>query len=63
MDQSCQNVHLVQSCPRNIDEWLARAKSLNCRVTLKNDVYHCVLNASGSELVELCAPSRNIQGK
>lgn len=62
MDETCQNVHRVDSCPRNEQEWKARAKSLNCVSTPVQDVYHCALNDNGRDFMELCAPVKTIVG-
>lgn len=56
-------------CPRNQQEWEIREKELKCQsFTQTNDsktefLYHCVLNAEGTELLEVCAPHRDIYGK
>nr|XP_034331132.1 uncharacterized protein LOC109618444 [Crassostrea gigas] len=58
----------VNRCPRNQQEWKIREKELNCQsLHQSNDsktelLYHCVLNAEGTELIEVCAPSKKIYG-
>ena len=59
------NVNNVERCPRNKDEWNARAKEINCSKTEESnekDKYHCVLNETHKVFVELCAPSVSIVG-
>lgn len=59
----------MNRCPRNQQEWKIREKELNCQsLHQSNDsktelLYHCVLNAEGTELIEVCAPSKTIYGK
>ena len=62
MDLACHKVHVVKMCPRNVDEWNARAKALDCPKTKENDEYHCVIDATGMKFIELCAPSVLISG-
>lgn len=58
----------VDRCPRNQQEWEIREKKLNCRSfhqnydSKKKFSYHCVLNAEGTQLIEVCAPLKNIYG-
>lgn len=59
----------VERCPRNDLEWKARAASVNCSSVEQSCVasdmflYHCVLNAEGTKLIEVCAPVKSIHGK
>lgn len=59
----------VGRCPRNDLEWKARAASVNCSSVEQSCVesgmflYHCVLNAEGTKLIEVCAPVKSIHGK
>lgn len=58
----------MNRCPGNEQEWKIREKELNCQsLHQSNDsktklLYHCVLNAEGTELIEVCAPSKRIRG-
>lgn len=55
----------VERCPRNHDEWNARAIEINCSQTEESDEkdeYHCVINQTKTIFVELCAPSVSIVG-
>lgn len=66
---SLQSLQKVDQCPRNALEWDARAALFNCSSINQTCVppdmflYHCVLNADGSELLEVCAPLRYIHGQ
>lgn len=66
---SLQSLQKVDQCPRNALEWDARAALFNCSSINQTCVppdmflYHCVLNADGSELLEVCAPLRFIHGQ
>lgn len=62
MDLACQKVQVVKMCPRNEDEWNARAIAHDCPKTKENDEYHCVIDATGMKLIELCAPSVPVSG-
>lgn len=67
--QSLQSVTYVKQCPKNANEWDKRAALKNCASFKQNCVptdqfmYHCVLNADGTVLLEVCAPFKNIHGK
>lgn len=58
----------VFRCPRNELEWKDRAKQLNCASFNQTCVektmfkYHCLLNAEGTALLEVCAPFKSIHG-
>lgn len=62
-------IHVVDRCPRNALEWAARADLFNCSsfhqtcVSPNKFVYHCVLNADGTKLLEVCAPYKYIHGQ
>lgn len=66
---SLQSIQYVQRCPRNSLEWDVRAYLLNCSsinqtcVTSDMFLYHCVLNADGTKLLEVCAPYKYIYGQ
>lgn len=66
--QSLESLQKVDQCPRNALEWDARADLFNCssinQTCVPSDMflYHCVLNADGTELLEVCAPLRYIHG-
>lgn len=59
----------MDRCPRNQQEWEIQEKIFNCQsLHESNDsktefLYHCVLNAEGTKLIEVCAPRRIILGK
>lgn len=59
----------VSRCPRNSLEWDARADFFNCSSinhtcgTADMFLYHCVLNADGTKLLEVCAPYKFIHGQ
>lgn len=58
----------VDRCPRNSLEWDVRAYLFNCssinQTCVQSDMflYHCVLNADGRQLLEVCAPYKFIYG-
>ena len=59
------NVNNVERCPGNEDEWNARAKEVNCSQKEESDgkaEYHCVINQTVMEFVEVCKPSKPILG-
>lgn len=60
----CDTPITVDRCPRNQQEWEIREKKINCQSndSKKECLYHCVLNAEGTELFEVCAPPRKIYG-
>lgn len=66
---SIQWIQYVEHCPRNSYEWDVRANVYNCsssnQTCVSRDMflYHCVLNADGTKLLEVCAPYRYINGK
>lgn len=66
---SLKSIRYVERCPRNSLEWDVRADLLNCssisQTCVSTDMfrYHCVLNADGTNLLELCAPYKYIYGK
>lgn len=66
---SLETLHTVDRCPRNKLEWEVTADRFNCSsinqtcVPKEKFVYHCVLNADGTALVEVCAPYTFIHGK
>ena len=61
---ACDHLGEVLQCPRNKNEWDIRAKELNCTYSAKKkDVYHCVLDDTGTKLYELCAPAVIIPGR
>lgn len=66
---SLNSIRYVERCPRNSLEWDVRADVLNCssisQTCVSTDMfrYHCVLNADGTNLLELCAPYKYIYGK
>lgn len=59
----------VDRCPRNSLEWDVRAYLFNCssinQTCVQSDMflYHCVLNADGRQLLEVCAPYKFIYGQ
>lgn len=63
---SRKSIRYVERCPRNSLEWDVRADLLNCssisQTCVSTDMfrYHCVLNADGTNLLELCAPYKYI---
>lgn len=65
---SLQTIKMVDRCPRNSLEWDARAALFNCSsikqscVSTDMFLYHCVLNAYGTELIEICAVYKFIYG-
>lgn len=67
--QSRQSLIYVNRCPKNVIEWDERAALKNCAsfnqdcVPTDQFMYHCVLNADGTKLLEVCAPFKNIHGK
>lgn len=67
--ESLSTAKSVERCPRNDLEWKARAASVNCSSVEQSCVasdmflYHCVLNAEGTKLIEVCAPVKSIHGK
>lgn len=66
---SIQWIQYVEHCPRNSYEWDVRANVYNCsssnQTCVSRDMflYHCVLNADGTKLLEVCAPYRYINGQ
>ena len=61
---ACDHLGEVLQCPRNKNAWDIRAKELNCTYSAKKkDVYHCVLDDTGTKLYELCAPAVIIPGR
>lgn len=66
---SLESIQYVHRCPRNSLEWDVRADFFNCSSinhtcgTANMFLYHCVLNADGTELLEVCAPYKYIHGK
>lgn len=66
---SLKSIRYVERCPRNSLEWDVRADLLNCssisQTCVSTDMfrYHCVLNADGTNLLELCAPYKFIYGQ
>lgn len=67
--ESRQSLMYVKQCPKNVIEWDERAALKNC-TSFKQDcvptdqfMYHCVLNADGTKLLEVCAPFKNIHGE
>lgn len=67
--ESTQSVANVDRCPRNELEWKVREYLFNCSsfhqtcVMTSKFVYHCVLNADGTKLLEVCAPYKYIHGQ
>lgn len=65
---SLQKIEKVDRCPRNALEWDVRAALFNCSsinqtcVTSDMFQYHCVSNAYGTELLEVCAVYKFIYG-
>lgn len=65
---SLQKIEKVDRCPRNTLEWDVRAALFNCssinQTCVPSDMfqYHCVLNAYGTELLEVCAVYKFIYG-
>lgn len=66
---SLKSIQYVDRCPRNSLEWDVRADLLNCSsinqtcVSTNMFLYHCVLNADGAKLLEVCAPYKYIYGQ
>lgn len=65
-----QGVKYVDSCPKTIEEWNARAKKKNC-TNVHNDcpftedeplVYHCVKDRYQLKLLEVCSKVWKSQG-
>lgn len=50
----------VDSCPKSAQEYAEKASIFNCPEMCD---YHCVLNTMRTSLVELCAPTKLINGK
>lgn len=67
--ESTKSVRNVDRCPRNALEWDVREDLFNCSsyhqtcVMASKFVYHCVLNADGTKLLEVCAPYKYIHGQ
>lgn len=67
---SSQTLQRVTLCPGNKGEMEVRAKKKNCESIAheqnctkpENFKYHCVMNALGSALIEVCAPEYRIHG-
>lgn len=68
-EESLDTSTVVPRCPRNEQEWKSREQNVSCQtfkqicVSPEKFLYHCVLNAEGTKLLEVCAPSRIIYGK
>lgn len=68
-EESRNTSTFVPRCPRNEQEWKSREQNVRCQtikqicVSPEKFLYHCVLNAEGTKLLEVCAPSRYIYGK
>lgn len=66
---SLLSMQYVYRCPRNSLEWDVREDLFNCSSinhtcgTANMFLYHCVLNADGTQLLEVCAPYKYIHGK
>lgn len=61
-----ETIKYVTICPRNEFEQSIRGAIFNCSCvnnTHANFHYHCVLDEYGNKLIEVCAPSKYIQGK
>lgn len=67
-ETSLRTVEIVYNCPRNRQEWEIRKNIKNCSsiyqpcVEPNMFVYHCVLNENGTNMIEVCAPRKNIFG-
>lgn len=67
---SSQTLQRVTLCPGNKGEMEVRAKKKNCESIAHEQnctkpekfKYHCVMNALGSALIEVCAPEYRIHG-
>ena len=66
---SLKTMKTVLNCPRNEFEWNVRATLYNCSSFEQTCVepnmfeYHCVMNEKRTQLVEVCATAKFIQGK
>lgn len=68
--EAVKSVIKVESCPTNNQEWENAAKLKSCEITAAQQkcsdadifVYHCVIDWSESETLEVCAPQKLITG-